>query len=258
MTKNVYILVLCIIISSCKATKSLNDNAKTLNLDTETIIKNHYTNKNRLKSFKGNLSVIIKSGNNENHYDAKIRILKDEKIWISIGKIGITGAKLLITPKKVKYYNKVEKEYFDGDFAILKNWLGTTLTFNQLQAVLLGETIFTLEKSIYNSEIIENGYLLTPLNQDISLEHFITINKTNYKIKAQEIAQNKLKRILNIEYLSYQKIDNEILPLLINLFLVNNTSETQVAINYKNISLNQELRYPFNTPPNYKEISFEK
>ncbi len=256
--KNVYILLICILIFSCKATKGIKDNAKTLNLDTETIIKNHYLNKNKLKSFKGQLKVAIKSGNNEKNYDAKVRILKDEKIWISIGKVGITGAKLLITPNKVKYYNKIDKEYYDGGFSILNNWLGTTLSFNQLQAVLFGETIFELDNSNYKSEKIEQGYLLTPLNQNKSLEHYITINKSNFKIKSQEIAQNKLNRILNIEYLTYQKNENETLPLLTNLFLIDNTSESQVTIEYKNISLNQELRYPFSIPSNYKEISFEK
>jgi hypothetical protein len=43
-----------------------------------------------------------------------------------------------------------------------------------------------------------------------------------------------------------------------SLSLVDKNSETQVSIDYKNISLNQELRYPFKIPTNYKEISFEK
>ncbi len=256
--RKIYILILCIIISSCRATKNIKDDTKMLNLDTKTIVKKHNSSKNEIKSLRANLKVNIRSGNSEERYDAKIRILKNEKIWISIGKMGYSGAKLLITEDKVKYYNKITKEYFDGGYSIINNWLGTELTFKQLEAVLLGETIFKLDENSYKSEKLENGYLLTPYKQDISLEHFITVNNSNYKIKAQEISQNKLNRILNIEYLTYQKIENEILPLLINIFLIDKTSETKVTIDYKNISLNQELRYPFNTPSNYKEINFEK
>ena len=34
--------------------------------------------------------------------------------------------------------------------------------------------------------------------------------------------------------------------------------ETQIDITYRNVSLNQELRFPFKIPSNYKEIQIEK
>jgi len=259
MIKKGYIIALiCVFIASCKVTRGIKDNTKTVKLSTEVITSSHYAKKSVFNTLRASLKVTIKTAEKEENVVANVRMLKDQKIWISISKFGYTGAKILITPQTVQYYNKLDKEYFDGDFSLISNWLGTDLSFQQLQAVLLGETMFPLDAGTYKREVLDDGYLLIPKKQGFLFEHFITINPSNFKIKTQEIAQPELNRILNIEYNSYQSVSQQLLPLLINLSLVDKTTETQVAITYKNTSLNQELRYPFNIPTNYKEISFEK
>jgi len=258
MKKGYVIALICVFLASCKAIKGVKDNSKSVKLNTETIISSHYAKKSIFTTLKASLKVNLNTSEKEETVVANVRLLKDQKIWISIRVLGYTGAKILITPETVQYYNKRDKEYFDGDFSLISNWLGTDLSFQQLQAVLLGETMFPLDAAKYNTEILDNGYLLTPKKQEPIIEHFVTINPSDFKIKAQEIAQPKLFRILNIDYNSYQNVSQQLLPLLINLSLVNKTSETQVEVSYKNISLNQELRYPFKIPTNYKEISFEK
>jgi len=258
MKKGYVIAIICVLLASCKATRGIKDNSKTIKLNTKTIISNHYAKKSVFTTLKASLKVNLRTAEKEETVVANVRLLKDQKIWISITKFGYTGAKILITPQTVQYYNKQDKVYFDGDFSLISNWLGTDLSFQQLQSVLLGETMFPLDSGKYKREILDDGYLLFPKKQEPLIEHFITINPSDFKIKVQEIAQPKVNRILNIEYNTYQSVSQQLLPLLINLSLVDKNTETQVEVTYKNISLNQELRYPFKIPTNYKEISFEK
>jgi len=258
MKKGYIIALICVFLASCKATKGVKDNSKSVKLNTEKIISSHYAKKSIFTTLKATLKVTLVTAEKEENVVANVRMLKDQKIWISIRKLGYTGAKILITPETVQYYNKIDNVYFDGDFSLISNWLGTDLSFQQLQAVLLGETMFPLDVNKYKREILDNGYILSPKKQKPLFEHYITINPSNFKIKAQEIAQPKLFRILNIEYNTYQDVNEQLFPLLINLSLVDKNTETQVEVTYKNISLNQELRYPFKIPTNYKEISFEK
>lgn len=253
-----YIALVSMLFIGCKSTKEIKDNEKTAKIKTAKIIKNHYAKKSNFNTLKASLKIKLKTAEKEENFTANVRILKNEKIWVSIGKLGYTGAKILITPTKVQYYNKLESTYFDGDFSLISNWMGTILTFNQLQSVLLGETMFPIKSSLYKSEVLTNGYLLIPEQQQKLVEHYITINPSNFKIKAQEISQPKSYRVLNIEYNRYQEVSTQLFPLLTIISMVEKTTETQVEINYKNIYLNQELRYPFNIPTNYKEISFEK
>jgi len=259
MTKiGYYIAFISVLLMSCKATKGIKDTEKSSKIATAKIIGNHYAKNSEFTTLKASLKILLKTAEKEENATVNVRLLKDKKIWISVSKLGYTGAKILVTPTKVQYYNKLEKTYFDGDFSLISNWLGADLSFQQLQAVLLGETMFPLEPTQYNSEILENGYLLSPEQHHETYEHYVTINPSNFKVKSQEIAQPKLLRILNIEYHSYQGVSQQLFPLVINMTMVENTSQTQIEVDYRNVSLNQELRYPFRIPNNYKEISFEK
>jgi len=259
MTKiGYYFAFISVVLVSCKATKGIKDAGKSVKINTEKIISNHYAKNSQFTTLKASLKVLLKSAEKEENATVNIRLLKDQKIWVSVSKLGYTGAKILVTPTKVQYYNKLERTYFDGDFSLISNWLGAELTFQQLQAVLLGETMFPLEPSNYNSEVLTHGYLLSPEQRNESFEHYVTINPSNFKVKSQEIAQPKLFRILNIEYNSYQAISQQLFPLLIHMAMIEKTSETQIEVSFRNVSLNQSLRYPFKIPNNYKEISFEK
>lgn len=258
MTKTIhFIAIISLLIIGCKSTKGIKDDAKSEKINTTEIIKRHYKQQSNFNTLKASLKIIYKTFDDEESLVADLRLEKDKKIWISIKKYGIPGAKALITPNQVRYYNKIDKNYFDGDFSLINNWLGTDLTFQQLQAVLLGESMFPLSPTTYESELLDDAYLLKPETQAALFEHFITLNPSNYKVKAQEVAQPDSFRILNIDYTNYQNVSEQLLPLLMNIDIVEKTSETQIDIEYRNVSLNQELRYPFNIPKQYKEIIFE-
>ena len=68
---------------------------------------------------------------------------KDKIIWLSAP---LSVAKVMITPDKVSYYNNWENVYFDGDFSLLSDLLGTELDFTKVQNLLLGETLFDLKE----------------------------------------------------------------------------------------------------------------
>ncbi len=259
MNKYIYYLaIICVLFASCKATKGVKDTGATKSMSTTEIITRHYSKSSNFSTLKAALNINLNTAEKEEKLTASLRIEKDSTIWMSIGKMGIPGAKLLITPTTVKYYNKIDKTYFDGDYAVISSWLGTELSFSQLQGILIGESMFTLEPTQYDSEVLDDGYLLRPEQQGVIFEHYITINPSNFKLKTQEIAQPKELRIFTVDYKSYQNITENLVPLLINIALVEKTSETQIDITYRNVSLNQELRFPFKIPSNYKEIQIEK
>ena len=58
----------------------------------------------------------------------------------------------MITPSKVSYYEKINNTYFEGDFSMLSNWLGTDLNLNKVQNLFLGKAIDNLTKDRWISE----------------------------------------------------------------------------------------------------------
>lgn len=253
----IFIVSITFLFTSCKAKKGITDMGNTKKMSIAKIIKKNNLQKSNFTTLRANLKVNHTTTTKSQSFSISLRMLKDQKIWMSFKKAGISGGKALITPQKVQFYNKLENTYFDGDFKIISKLLGTTLSFQQLQNILLGEAAFTLEPAQYDVEILKNGYLLYPEEQVALFEYFTTINPSNFKIKSQEINQPQRSRILNIDYKSYQEFETQLLPLFVHIVTVAKTNESQIDITYKNILLNSEMRFPFNIPSGYKAINIE-
>ena len=252
-----YMLIFAILFGSCKTQKGITDSGKTKRMSILKVVKKTTESKANFNTLRATLKLVIISNLEENKFTISLRMEQDKRIWMSFKKAGFSGGKALITPAKVQFYNKLDKEYFDGDFSLISNLLGTSLNFEQLQAVLLGESIFTINPSDYKKEILSDGYLLYPKQQPTNSEHYITINPSNFKIKTQEISQSKTNRVLSIDYTNYQAINSVLLPLMMHVAIVEKTKESQIDITYKNVSLNSEMRFPFAIPSGYKKIKID-
>lgn len=252
-----YIIIIAFTLGSCKTQKGITDTGKTKRMSIAKIVKKANESRTDFKTLRATLRLETVKNLEENKFTISLRLEKNKQIWMSFKKAGFSGGKALITPNNVQFYNKLDKEYFDGDFSLISKLLGTPLSFKQLQSVLLGESMFTLESSYYNKEILSDGYLLYPEQQPDESEHYITINPSNFKIKTQEISQSSLNRVLSIDYTSYQITDSVLWPLLMHVVIVENTKETQIDITYKNVSLNSEMRFPFTIPSGYKKIKID-
>lgn len=126
---NRYIAFLALVVlCSCKSAKSVTTaNTKSANTKAEkgNIIDGHYAVPRNFSTAYIKASVRYEDAKNKQNVSAEIRIKKDEIILVSIRLLGITMAKALITPTEVKYYEKLNGKYFEGDYAMLSRWLGT-------------------------------------------------------------------------------------------------------------------------------------
>jgi len=71
---------------------------------------------------------------------------------------------------------------------------------------------------------------------------------------SQQLLQPSKKRFLQVDYLAYQDVDKEILPKDIKIIAVEDNDEVIIAMEYKSVSLNEEVRFPFKIPSGFKEI----
>jgi hypothetical protein len=77
-------------------------------------------------------------------------------------------------------------------------------------------------------------------------------------VKKQEINQSLKNRTLQIEYPDYKRYDSMILPLSLAIDARQKENKTNINIEYKNISINEELSFPYNVPEGYERIFIEK
>ncbi|QCX01815.1 DUF4292 domain-containing protein [Aggregatimonas sangjinii] len=244
-------VMLFLVISSCKSTKVVTDGTVNANLTAKTIIKQHYQNQLDFKTIRGKLKIDYSDGSTEQSVPLTLRMEKDKAIWVS-APLGIVKA--YITPGRVSFYNKLQNEYFDGDFTFLSNMLGTELDFNQVQNLLLGQALIDLKEGKYDTQIANDSYQLKPKKAAELFKILFQIEPKNFKMASQQLSQPLKKRLLQINYTNYQKIGNWILPNLIDIAATDGNVQSKIAIEYRNIEFDQELRFPYKIPNGFKEI----
>ena len=224
------------------------------NMSAKQIIKENQRQTANFKTLQAKVKIDYTEGDKSNGVSVNLRIQKDKVIWLS-APLGV--ARAMITPEKVSYYNKLEDEYFDGDYALLSELLGIPLDFNKVQNILLGETLFNLSEGSYEASNNEVSYILQPENQQAIFEIFYLFNPGHFKLDSQQLSQSKEKRFLQIDYKTYQLVKKEIFPEIVNIVAIDNNSEMTIDLEYKSVSLNEDIRFPFEIPSGFKEIQLK-
>lgn len=252
MRKIFYLLLLISAISSCKTTK--NTAKKTNNMLLNNVLKNYKANSFNHNTVKASLKIKYKGEKSTVNVNASLRIEKDKVIWLSLSKLFISVGKLKISPKRVQFYNKLDNTYFDGDFSLLSNLLGTEVTFKQVQNIFLGEAIYQLNKKDYQIQKEESSFVFSPKHNDSRFNIFFWLNSNTYKTTKQEIHQNNGKKLLSIQCTEYSIIDETTFPKHIYVLAKDEKTRNSIDIDYKSVQFDLPLRFPFVIPSGYKKI----
>ena len=254
MTKKlIYIIIFAFIITACKSGK-VTSNTSMAEMSAKNVIKNHYNNAFNKETVNAKLKIKYIGKSNFPGVTASLRIKKDETIWISLSKFGFPVGKALITPTKVSYYEKINRTYFDGDFTLLSNWLGTELNFEKVQNLLLGQALLNLKDDKFIVAFHENKYQLKPKKGYDLFSILFLINPDNFKIDSQEIHQVDENKTLTINYSDYAKVDDEVFPKEIRIAASDTKNTSTIDINYRSVDFNNHVSFPFKIPSNYKQI----
>ncbi|WP_298117821.1 DUF4292 domain-containing protein [Flavobacterium sp.] len=251
--KKIVSLVVIIMMISCKSKAVLAESIATNIIESDKIIQSHYNNKFEFSTLYIKANAKYEDENNSQNVTAEIKIKKDEKILVSIRFLGITMAKALITPTKVQYYEKLGGKYFEGDYASLSQWLGTDLDFNKVQNLLIGQALDNLNDSKYSATIIDKLYKLDDI-KDSSTKKSYFFEAENFLLKKQEFNQPTQDRKLQISYPEYQKLSDKIVPLNFSIEAQQKKGKTNIDIDYKNITFNEEFSFPYSVPDGYERI----
>jgi len=237
---------------SCKTSKNVvvseNFNKK---LSAKQIIREHSKKEAKFKTMQSRVKLEYNEGQRSQSHQINFRIKKNEIIWIS-ATLGVLRVK--ITPGKVSFYNKLDKTYFDGDFSLISDLLGTNLDFYNVQNILLGDAVFTLSDEKFHDDFHEKSYVLSPKNQKKLYEIFYLLNPKHFKMDSQQLAQPQEHRMLQIDYEGYQEVSNQLIPKTIKVIAVQGNDEMSMNLEFKSVVFNTELRFPFRIPNGFEQI----
>ena len=251
-THYIHSLILALVLfTSCKSSKVARDVTSNLKLSAKQVVKENAKKAANFKTLQSKLKITYTDGAKQQAHTVSYRMQKDEVLWMS-APFGIIRAK--ITPNEVAFYNKLDNTYFKGDFDYFSKLLGTSLNFQNIQNILLGETLFNLKDNTYKLSLHEGNYALQPKQQQDLYEIFYLLNPSHYKVQSQQLSRFKDQQHLQIDYLDYQNVQEQELPRTIKIIAVKGQDEVKAALEFKSVVLDQELRFPFKIPSGYKKI----
>ena len=217
------------------------------------------------KWFSARAAVDVALEKDERSFQAHIKICKDSLIWISISPaLGIELARVLIEPDTVRFINRIDGTYFIGDFSLLSNLLQADLSFELVQAVLLGDAYlhYSVDKYIQDTE--NNEFVLSTFKKrkikrenDLEIPEILTqeiwYSSLAGKVKRMEMRDYRPVRSFNVIYLNHETVDSVSVPSRIELTATANKS-LRLKMDYSKISVNKKQNISFTIPEDYEPV----
>lgn len=243
-----------VVLASCGSARILADGAVDESLSIRSIIRNHQAGEADFKTLSGRLGIDYSDGEETQSVTVSLRMKRDEVIWLS-APLGVI--KVYITPERVSFYNKLNNEFFDGDFSYLSRLLGPEIDFAKLQNLLLGQSIVGLQGRNYELQYSAENYELKPKPSLDLYKLFLKIEPKYFRLASQQLAQPAARRLMEVHYTSYQKIQGEILPDQVHIAAIDRDARITIGITYRQVELNKDLRFPYKIPNGFNPVAYQ-
>lgn len=106
----------------------------------------------------------------------------DSILYLNINFMGVELARLVATPQKVTFVNKLSNEYYDGDYAFVEKYLKAKADFYTLQALFNGNK--ELLKTYTSIEVEYNGCLFPSIDIPFFDKFKMSMNNGTRKVDA--------------------------------------------------------------------------
>ena len=285
--KNISILLLLVfalVSTSCKSKKNLATQ-NTPSVDTtiekcrmdfktgKALSKRMYDSQLDFTYASAKFSCELTIDSEEHSFNVSVRCRKDSVIWLSISKLGIDAARVLITKDTVKFtMGLTEKKYFVGDFSYINQMLHADLDFDMLQALLFGNSAAFHD----DDDKLKPGrdrntcqYFLSTIRKrhlkkinngtETPSESYQTIwlDPSTFKIVTLEFDDIKENRKFNAAYGDFKAVDKYLAPFKL-LYTITAEKKIKADISYGRININEQQNFPFKIPSSYERIEFKK
>lgn len=251
---NLGLILIVLILSSCGPKKFIPEDGLTAK-NAKAAVAIHEKQNPDFKTINGKIRAAYQDEDNRQSVTITYRIEKDKTIWMSVKALFITVAKLKITPDRVQFYEKLQGQYFDGDFQLISKVLGVDVDFNGLQNMLFGQSVYPLKANINNAKLETNFFVFThQINSFLQQE--AKINTTDFTLRQQLVKHNNQTDFLSVDYPKFQELNKAPFPKEIYILAKQKDKTVKINIEYRDVRVDEDLSFPFEIPSSYEEIVF--
>ena len=194
-----------------------------------------------------------------------IRVRKDSAIYVSVAPIlGIEVARLLVTPDTVRFLNRLESTFFEGETRFLSSIFNADVDFYMMQALLTGADLTNFSTDNFRVSADRDMLLLNapdrrrlhPIRSGNPLEHNLWLNKETFRIMQTTLHDKVTQNSIQARYPSHTIIEGQVFPSEVRLVVIDPRNRAELNISLTRATINQPRQMSFSVPAGYVPLRF--
>ena len=253
MLKDIGFILLMLYFIACKSPAVLPSKKPIKDLQIKELTKAISKNTVDFKNFRSRVKTTYYDGKRSQQIIVNLRMEKDKSIWMS-GNMLVPIAKILITPKKVSFYEKFQRTFFEGDITFINDLFNTNFDFKDLQNLLIGLPLSDIDRGKWETISHPKYYILTPKSAKIQFRPTFFYDPNDFRLKEQRFLVSGTSQSITIKYKDYQRLEGEFLPREIQISLFDGITLKTITLEYTRVDFPDRISIPFEIPEDYKPI----
>jgi len=214
-------------------------------------------------------------------FRGSIKATNNEKIMVSLYKMNIPVAKVLLTPDSVKFVNFYNKTYLLDDYDYLSGLLNMDLDFQTVNAIISnnvfsyrdekGDNAFRefncevdsglyvlksmktrkLDKVIRKGNDKKADRILKKIDEDQRVAQTLYIDPVSYKLRRIILNDQVNKRKVQINFSDFVPLGDQLYPGQIDLSFTNEKENLKMSIKMSKLSLEKNEDFNFKIPERF-------
>lgn len=244
-------LLFAITLSACKSRKSMVPK-----VDISALQKSNAEKLNSIQQAQVNFSSLaikakanLSLDGNENEVTINFRMLRDQKIWISVTAVaGLEVARAVITPDSILILNRLESIYLKKPFNYIHSFTNPQINFKTVQSILVGNVIEEAYAQAYQFDLTDGSLFLDGTNG--TLAYNLAFN-TLFKLTDLSITDTNASQSLKVNYVDFSMESDLMLAHHLNFKSVAGAKSISADIKYTKIEKDLALDFPFSVPKRF-------
>ena len=248
-----YLILFLALTTACKSVRVLPNKAPVKRVELKALTAEILKAEENISTFRARIKAEYNDQKRKQSVNVNFRLEDKKTFWMSANML-IPIAKVLITPEEVKFYEKFQKTYYQGDIAFINQQLGTNFSFNDLQNIFLGYPISDFKNEKFERISHPQYYVLSPQTKGLRFRPTYFYDPVNFRLKEQRFLVAASGQSLSIKYTQYQQVEGKLVPKKIEVSTFDGTNFLQISLDYLRVDFPKKLTVPFSIPSGYKKI----
>ncbi|MDO5509185.1 MAG: DUF4292 domain-containing protein [Weeksellaceae bacterium] len=255
--KQIILALTALLFVQCAVQPTDSGTANVENMNREAFFREYVAKEPNFEHLQIRGKVTANLNGKQNSASSRIYMQGDERIWVNLSMLGITGARANITPSRVQAYEVIDRTYIDGDFAFFNEKLKVDfINFERLQQLLLGRMLLLGAQDAYkmsvdkaNNEFVveyQPNQSASGTSQIFALKYFLD---GNFRLLRAEMQDRNSPTTLTATYENWSSTAAGDLPGIVKV-VIKGTQNDEITLEYNTFDLTP-MDAPFNIPGNY-------